>query len=295
MHRRHQVLNIPTNILRSLVLISEMGSFDAAGNRLGLTQLSINTQMKRLEAIVGGDVFDRSTGRTTLTSVGSLVLSHAKKLLAANDQILAFGGLDIHEQPIRLGLSAFFVDQFLRECKAVSKNNRLSITSDHSLALAKALKDGYLDLACLTNPPADVGQQMFGWVEDLIWVKGAGFNLSPGYPIPLIAWPSAAQDATMIGTLDHAGLAYRKVFTSSDYYARKKAVEAGIGLMAIPSRQLLPPLLEVKEYDLPMLKPLQAGVFVSEISTSEKIADLVRALKVLLPPAPQTSSLRESR
>jgi DNA-binding transcriptional LysR family regulator len=240
--------------------------------------------MKRLEAVVGGDIFEKSNGRTTLTSMGNFILPKAKKLLAANDQILAIGGADGHTPIIRLGLSAFFADQFLRQYPRSEEYNQFSIVSDHSSLLAKAFKEGHLDIACLANPPADLEEELFGWVENFVWVRGPDFQLSPGRPIPLIGWPAIWQDATMIGALEEAGLAYRIVFTSADHYARTKAVEAGIGIMALPLRQAVLPLLEATEYFLPRLKPICAGIYVRENPVPERISSLMQGFKAVLQP-----------
>ena len=240
--------------------------------------------MKRLEAIVGGALFDRSSGKFDLTPMGRLILFQAKKLLAANDQILAIGGADIHSQPVRLGLSAFVVDQFLREYLAAFKQvGQVAITSDHSTALAKGLLEGFLDLACLVNPPADAGQELFGWMEKLVWVKGPTFKFSLGRPIPLIAWPAVRLDAIMIAAVENAGLAYSIVFRSSDQHACMKAVGSGIGLMALPQRQVMPPLVAADEDYLPALDAVRAGVYVRDTPVPARLSSLVKNLQALLP------------
>ncbi len=61
MHRRYQHINIPTEIVRTLVVIAEMGSFSKAGEKLGLSQPAISAQMKRLQVLVGGTIFERAT------------------------------------------------------------------------------------------------------------------------------------------------------------------------------------------------------------------------------------------
>ena len=43
MHRRHQHLNIPIEIVRTVVAISETGSLSKAGDRLGLSQPAIKS------------------------------------------------------------------------------------------------------------------------------------------------------------------------------------------------------------------------------------------------------------
>src|ERR1700686_1592261 len=54
MHRRHQHFNIPIEIVRTVVAISETGSLSKAGERLGLSQPAISSQIKRLQSLVGG-------------------------------------------------------------------------------------------------------------------------------------------------------------------------------------------------------------------------------------------------
>jgi len=263
-----------------------------AGRRLRLSQPAISAQMKRLEAIVGGAVFDRSNGKFDLTPMGSLILFQAKKLLAANDQILAIGGgADTHAQPVRLGLSAFVVDQFLRDCPADFRQaGQVAITSDHSGVLAKGLLEGFLDLACLVNPPEDIGQELFGWMEKLVWVKSPDFKFGIGRPIPLIAWPAVRLDAAMIAAVENAGLAYSIVFRSSDQHACMQAVGSGIGLMALPLPRLTPPLVVAEEDYLPALNPIRAGVYVRETPVAARVSSLVESLKMLLPKDAETKN-----
>src|SRR5580692_11183677 len=105
MHRRYQYINIPTEIIRTVIAISELGSFSKAGAKLGLSQPAISAQMKRLQGLVSGDVFEKAGGGISFTPMGRLILTHAKKLLDANDQILSIGGAENDAQQIRLGLS----------------------------------------------------------------------------------------------------------------------------------------------------------------------------------------------
>ena len=53
MQRRYQHTNIPTEIVRTIVVIAEAGSFSKAGERLGLSQPAISAQVKRLQMMVG--------------------------------------------------------------------------------------------------------------------------------------------------------------------------------------------------------------------------------------------------
>jgi len=138
MHRRYQYINIPTEIVRTVVAVAELGSFSKAGNKLGLSQPAISAQMKRLQILVGGDIFEKSGGGAALSPKGKLILAHAKKLLDANDQILSIGGAENDAQPIRLGLSTIFIGQLLDSLPSVKLASQLAIACDHSAGLTKA-------------------------------------------------------------------------------------------------------------------------------------------------------------
>ena len=105
MHRRYQNLNIPIEIVRTVVAISETGSLSKAGERLGLSQPAISSQIKRLQGLVGGALFLKTANGTTTTELGKLALQQARRILEANDQLLRLGGNTEGIQPLRLGLS----------------------------------------------------------------------------------------------------------------------------------------------------------------------------------------------
>jgi Bacterial regulatory helix-turn-helix protein, lysR family len=114
MHRRHQHLNIPIEIVRTVVAISEIGSLSKAGDRLGLSQPAISSQIKRLQGLMGGALFLKTANGTTTTELGKLALLQARRILEANDQLLRLGGNTGGTQPLRLGLSTLFVQRFRR-------------------------------------------------------------------------------------------------------------------------------------------------------------------------------------
>src|ERR1700760_5130201 len=92
MHRRHQHLNIPIEIVRTVVAISETGSLSKAGERLGLSQPAVSSQINRLQSLVGGSLFVKTANGTTTTALGKLALHQARRILEANDQLLRLGG-----------------------------------------------------------------------------------------------------------------------------------------------------------------------------------------------------------
>src|SRR3984957_17666345 len=101
MHRRHQHLNIPIEIVRTVVAISETGSLSRAGERLGLSQPAVSAQMKCIKTFLGGEIFRKTPNGTAPTPLGKLVLDQARRMLEANDQMLRLGGTAEGPQPLR--------------------------------------------------------------------------------------------------------------------------------------------------------------------------------------------------
>jgi DNA-binding transcriptional LysR family regulator len=258
MHRRYQPLNIPIEIVRTVVAISETGSLTKAAEKLGLSQPAVSSQIKRIQSMVGGVLFARTANGTTATQLGKLVLHQARRILEANDQMLRIGGAAHMPQPVRLGLSTLFVREFFEHQNAHSLSD-VVIHTDNSVGITKGLIDGYIDIAYILENPeltSEIAHLVVNETdEEFVWVRSRDFVLSPGTPIPILTWPG---DDLMIRTLTRHGVAYKIVFNSPYYHAKLAAVEAGIGIAAIPRRMIPPSLIWAQEYYLPQLSPIKA-------------------------------------
>jgi DNA-binding transcriptional LysR family regulator len=281
MHRRHQHLNIPIEIVRTVVAIYETGSLSKAGDRLGLSQPAISSQIKRLQSLVGGALFVKTANGTTTTELGKLALQQARRILEANDQLLRLGGNTDGTQPLRLGLSTLFVQQFIRHQTADSLAD-IFVHTDHSVPIGRGLIDGYIDVACIFENPAiesEIEQLVVNRMKDpLLWVRARSFVLSPGAPVPILTWPG---DDWMIRTLTRHGVAYKIVFNSPDYHAKLAAVEAGIGLTAVPASMVPPMLVRAKEYYLPELPSIDALLCARSGLESEQAPALLKQLSAM--------------
>ena len=281
MHRRHQHLNIPIEIVRTVVAISETGSLSKAGDRLGLSQPAISSQIKRLQSLVGGALFVKTANGTTTTELGKLALQQARRILEANDQMLRLGGNADGTQPLRLGLSTLFVEQFIHHQTADTLAD-IFVHTDHSVPIAKGLIDGYIDIACIFENAAIEGEIEALVINRLkyppVWVRARGFVLSPGAPLPILTWPG---DDWMIRTLTRHGVAYKIVFNSPDYHAKLAAVEAGLGLTAVPGNMVPPSLVRAREYYLPELPPTDALLCARLGLESEQASALLKQLSAM--------------
>jgi DNA-binding transcriptional LysR family regulator len=281
MHRRHQNINIPIEIMRTIVAISETGSLSRAGDRLGLSQPAVSSQVKRIETIIGGSLFSKTSGGSQTTELGKIALHHARRVLESNDQMLRLGGNKDGPQPLRFGLSTLLAEEFISHQTAESLSG-IFIQTDHSTTIAKGLVDGYIDVACIFENQAmdeKIDELIINERDDpLVWVRAKKFVLSPGAPIPILTWPG---DDWMIRTLTKRGINYNIVFNSPDYHAKLAAVRAGIGLSAIPKRIVPPDLVTAREYYLPDLPPIKSLLCARLGLEAEKAAKLIKQLSAL--------------
>ena len=205
--------------------------------------------------------------------------------------MLRLGGNAAGPQPLRLGLSTLFVEEFIKR-QTVDSLADIFIHSDHSVAIASGLIDGYIDIACIFENPLigpEIGQLVINEFSDpLVWVRSKNFVLSPGAPLPVLTWPG---DDWMVRTLTRYGLSYKIVFNSPDYHAKLAAVEAGIGLSAIPSSMVPPYLVRAKEYYLPALPAIKTLLCARLGLETDRTTEFVKKLSTLFFRAPASAAV----
>jgi DNA-binding transcriptional LysR family regulator len=257
MHRRHQHLNIPIEIVRTVVAISETGSLSKAGEKLGLSQPAVSSQINRLQSLVGGALFSKTANGTTTTELGKLALREARRILEANDQLLRLGGNTDGPQPLRIGMSTLFLPKFIKQQSPGSLAD-VFIRADHSVEIAKGLIDGYIDIGCIfenSTFESAIEELVVNEITDqLVWIRSRNFVLSPGAPLPVLTWPA---DDWTIRALTRHGISYKIAFNSADHHAKLAAVEAGLGLAVVPESMVPPNLVKAREYYLPALPPIK--------------------------------------
>lgn len=262
--------NIPTDLLRTFVAVVDMRSFTKAANSLGVTQPAVSAQIKRLQFLLGDDIFDRSSQGVSLTPHGEIVLNYARRLLSINDQIVHLNGAGpTPDLAIRVGTSSDYVASILPATLASFRERwpdvRFSVRTDYFDPLARQLRGGEIDLliALSMTPPHDARHCI---ARDVVWVRGKTTRLYPEAPVPLVSYGTPCiYHRLVVRALKAAGLDWEDVFIGPSLNSLKGAVAAGLGVMAINRRRAEEAgILIWEDAPLPKLPDLYSGIYVRE-------------------------------
>ncbi|QNE75017.1 LysR family transcriptional regulator [Streptomyces finlayi] len=140
--------------LRALCAIADTGSLHRAARRLGVSQPSLTTQLRRIENTLGAELFRRERTGCRPTLLGRSVLSRARPLVdgmsALVSEALAEAGAGGQGGPLlRIGATASrVIGGWLRGLRAGLPGTDISLRVDVSAhALLRSVEAGRLDVA----------------------------------------------------------------------------------------------------------------------------------------------------
>jgi DNA-binding transcriptional LysR family regulator len=84
--------HLDPRLLRAFVAVAEELHFSRAATRLYVAQQALSRDVRRLERELGAELFVRTTRQVTLTGDGERLLPHARRVLQAQDDLLAAFG-----------------------------------------------------------------------------------------------------------------------------------------------------------------------------------------------------------
>ncbi len=179
--------NLDLKQLRRFLAVVRCGSLAAAAPELGLTQQALGAGIARLEEDIGVVLFDRGPGgATSVTPSGTLLIRHARHILAAADrareELIAFR--DARGGSVTIGIGEAFpyevIADAVRDCHRTRPEIRLSMVEDYSDVLLQKLMAGDIDFiagAEATTPGADFERFPLYSVHDIV-IARAGHPLT---------------------------------------------------------------------------------------------------------------------
>lgn len=152
--------------LRTFIAVTRHGTFAAAGERLGLTQSAVSSQIKRLEESLGFALFDRTRRAATLNAAGATTLARAEELLALFAKLGDLPDQGSDGGLLRIGAIASVQSSLLPRALVPLRRKyptlRLSLVPGVSMHLMDQLDAGEIDMAITIRPP-------FGLLPELNW------------------------------------------------------------------------------------------------------------------------------
>ncbi|MFI6848237.1 LysR substrate-binding domain-containing protein [Kitasatospora sp. NBC_00085] len=232
---------------------ARLGSFTAAGERLGFTQSAISRQISTLEAEFGVVLFDRLARGVRLTEHGRTLLPHAEALLDRLDgtrrELAALTGLNLGR--LRVGAfdsaNAALVPGALAAFRAAHPQVSVSLTEGLSAALLDRLREGDTDLAVVVGPPDQpYDAEAFDLrplVEDVVLVALPRDHPLAGRSRLRLAelaeenWIAGSRDveSTLLAAGLRSGFRPRIEYVVAGWTAKLGLVAAGLGPTLIPS------------------------------------------------------------
>jgi DNA-binding transcriptional LysR family regulator len=274
------MLNIPTELLRALVAVTDMRSFTRAAQALGVTQPAVSAQIKRLQHLLGYEVIDKSAPGISLTPRGEIVVNNARRLLAINDEILQMAGGHAAGPTIRVGIPRDYAGSRLPGALAKFRERwpgvSYNVSSQSVEDMLRDLKQGELDLvlAVFAEQPRIAARHT--WTEEPVWVRSSATRFDPERPVPLVSYgEDSACQRLAVTALHGAGLDCNFVFTAHSLVSQTAAVEVGFGVMVMPRSRAVRNHLSIwEDGPLPKLPNLYGAICIREGGDVSAIAEL---------------------
>jgi DNA-binding transcriptional LysR family regulator len=189
--------NIPTELLRTFVAVVDMRSFTRAAQSLGVTQPAVSAQVKRLQQLLGVERLDKC------------------------------------------GVPGHFVGDTLWRTLARIRESRpdirFHVKSSPSEILVRELRQGELDVALAVSGANPHSDARFHWTEEMVWLRAPLTHIDPDGPVPLVSHGDKCVTHRQVAdALERAGRAYHLSFTENSLTGLSSAVNAGLGVMALP-------------------------------------------------------------
>jgi DNA-binding transcriptional LysR family regulator len=272
--------NIPTDLLRTLIAVVDLRSFTKAAHSLSVTQPAVSAQIKRLQTLLGYELFDKSAPGVTLTPRGEVVVAQARRLLAINDEILQLTNGGGRKQTLRVGIPSDYsgsrIPATLAKFRLRWPEIGFIVSSGTSENLLRDLKQGDLDVAMALSEHEPMFTPRHMWMRKAFWVHSEATRIDPNAPVPLVSYAEdCACQRIAVAALQHAGRDCNMIFTGSNVMSLAAAVAAGLGVMVMPSGRVIQSNLSVwADAPLPSLPPLYCGIYLREGGDRDAVEEL---------------------
>jgi LysR family hydrogen peroxide-inducible transcriptional activator len=152
--------------LRYLVAVADCRHFGRAADRCFVSQPTLSAQLKKLEQYLGVQLIERAPNNVTLTDAGEQIVSRARRILEASDEVVALAR--VHRDPLagrlRVALiptiGPYLLPRVAQKIHRELPRLELRLYEHQTLPLLEKLTAGEIDLGILALPVESEGLEV---------------------------------------------------------------------------------------------------------------------------------------
>ncbi len=244
--------------LRYLVTLAELRHFGRAAEACHVSQPTLSTQIRKLEAELGVVLVERAPRLVMLTAVGEDVVARARRVLADVEQMreAARRTTDPEAGSVRLGifptLGPYLLPHVVPKMRLRFPQLELLLVEEKTEVLLQMLRDGRLDAAILALPlHEDWLETEFLFEEPFMLAVPGNHALSKRHDLQL----SELADQNLLLLEDGhclrdqalevcalAGAGEKEGFRATSLETLRQMVAAGVGITLLPMLAIKPPV-----------------------------------------------------
>ncbi|MBB4688677.1 LysR family transcriptional regulator [Amycolatopsis jiangsuensis] len=225
-------------------------SFTRAAHEVHVVQSALSASIRKLEADLGADLFDRTTRRVTMTSAGEALLAPARRIVAdaeaARGEVAAVAGL-VRGQ-VSIGtiqtLTAVDLPALLGQFRGQYPAIRIRVREGTDPVLTAAVLAGELDLSFVvtTDPLPDGLTGFASWDQRLVLLTHPGHRLAARRRVrlaelagePFVDFAGSGLQALVDRAFASAGIRREPACEASHVPLLVDLVAAGLGSTVVP-------------------------------------------------------------
>lgn len=258
--------------LEYLVALAEHRHFGRAAESVYVSQPTLSTQIKKLEAELGTALIERGSRQVILTHAGERVMRRARHVLADVEEIrsIARQASSPHTGTLSLGafptLAPYLLPHLIPSLTTAFPALEIHLVEEKSALLLDGIRDGAIDMAFIALPVLDDGLTTVPvFREDFLLATPLGHPLAGSAPAH--SADLAGEELLLLGdghclrdqileVCSAVGSGERRGIHATSMETLRLMVAAGVGITLLPRLAVTPPVVEnpdvvLTEFDEP--------------------------------------------
>lgn len=243
--------------LEYLLALAAAGNFSRAAAKVGVSQPTLSTQLKKLEEELGAPLLERTPNGVLFTAAGEAILARARRIAAEAEAIRqeAKQAADPRSATITLGLfptfGPYILPHLLTPLREALPEANLRFVEEKSAELLRQLRAGDLDAIVLAQLPTDDTLSYRRLItEDFVLAAPNDHELAnsreplhladlANHELLLLDEGHCLRDQAL--DLCHQAQARQSSFRATSLEALRYMVAAGAGVTLLPRLAIVPP------------------------------------------------------